>query len=109
MDKGKELLCDNYEKCIMASEFLSALSNPNRVAIVCLLTTGRKNVSEIVNKLKLPQSSISLQLSKLLDKGWILREREGRKVYYKIKNQDFKKIIVKISEKFLDNKQIGRR
>jgi len=104
MDKEKKLLCDDHEKCIKASEFLSALSNPNRVAIVCFLTTGRKNVSEIVNKLKLPQSSVSLQLAKLLDKGWIVKEREGRKVFYKIKNQDFKKILVKISENFLDNK-----
>jgi len=103
MGEEKNLLCDDHEKCIRASEFISALSNPKRVAIVCFLATGRKNVSEIVNKFRLPQSSISLQLAKLLDRGWIVKEREGRKVYYKIKSPDIKGILLKISDKFLDN------
>jgi len=109
MDEEKNLLCNDYEKCIRASEFFSALSNPNRLAIVCFLITGKKSVSEIVNKLKLPQSSVSLHLSKLADKRLITKERVGKNVYYKIKNSDIKKILLIVSDKFINKLQIERR
>lgn len=109
MKKEINLLYDDYKQCIKASEFISALSNPNRVAIVCFLATGRKNVSEIVNKFRLPQSSVSLHLSKLADKGLITKERVGKNVYYKIKNSDIKKILLIVSDKFINKLQIEKR
>jgi len=109
MKKEINLPYDDYKQCIKASEFFSALSNPNRMAIVCFLATGRKNVSEIVNKLKLPQSSVSLHLSKLADKRLITKERVGKNVYYKIKNSDIKGILLIVSDKFINKLQIERR
>lgn len=104
MDKERELLCDNFKKCIKASQLFSALSNPNRIAILCYLFEGRKNVSQIVDKLKIPQSSVSLHLSKLVEKGWVVKERVGKNVYYKIKNSGVKKILMIISDKFINIK-----
>jgi DNA-binding transcriptional ArsR family regulator len=109
MKDEENLLCNDFEKCIKASEFFSVLSNPGRVAIICFLTTGRKSVSEIVNKLNLPQSSVSLHLARLSDKGWIKKERVGKNVYYEIKSPDIEKILLTVSDKFINNLKIERR
>jgi DNA-binding transcriptional ArsR family regulator len=53
MKEKRKLLCDSFSKCVQASEFLSAIGNPIRVAIVCYLTTGEHTVKEIVEKLKM--------------------------------------------------------
>jgi len=44
METKKELYKD-LKTCIELSEFITALGNPKRVEIVCLLKDGPKNVS----------------------------------------------------------------
>lgn len=98
MEEKKALLCDSYNKCILASEFLSAIGNPIRVAIVCYLTTGEKTVKEIVEKLKIPEPTVSLNLHRLYRAGWVSRRKIKRNVYYRLKNEKYKEIIESIAE-----------
>lgn len=96
--RERKLLCDKFDRCVKASEFLSAISNPIRIGIVCYLTTGEKTVSEIVEKLKIPQPTISLNLHRLYRAGWVSRRKVKRNVYYKLRSEEMKEIIEKISD-----------
>ncbi|MGB9694526.1 MAG: ArsR/SmtB family transcription factor [Caldisericaceae bacterium] len=108
MKKDRILLCDDYKKCLQASEFLTVLGNPARVAIVCYLTTGEKTVTEISKKTKLSQGTASLHLGRLYSSGWVNRRREGRLVYYSIKNDLIVDLLTKVGDMFIkQNKKKG--
>jgi DNA-binding transcriptional ArsR family regulator len=50
-----------------------------------------------------------LHLARLSDKGWIKKERVGKNVYYEIKSPDIGKILLTVSDKFINNLKIERR
>ncbi|MBE7106164.1 winged helix-turn-helix transcriptional regulator [Bacillus cereus] len=86
----------NYKKSnisIENIEMLKTLSHPIRVEIITILMQHNTlNVSELVNKLHIPQSTVSQHLSKM--KGKILRcDRRGLEVYYYISNPKIPQII----------------
>ncbi|MCI4463377.1 MAG: winged helix-turn-helix transcriptional regulator [Caldisericum sp.] len=101
MEEKRKLLCDSFSKCVQASEFLSAIGNPIRVAIVCYLTTGEHTVKEIVEKLKMKEPTVSLNLYRLYRAGWVSRRKVKRNVYYRLKNEKFRDIIEQVSELYL--------
>jgi len=82
-------------------KIFKALSNETRLKIVELLLEGEKCVCEIVPFTKRSQSNVSIHLAKLEDLGIVESRREGKSVYYKIKNKKVKKIleIIKSDEK----------
>lgn len=106
--RKKQQLCDNFNKCVQVSEFLSAVSNPVRIGIICYLTTGERSVNEIVDKLKISQPTVSLNLFRLYRAGWLSRRRVGKNVYYKIAKDEYKEIIEKISDLYLKKIKIGK-
>ncbi|MFJ5746776.1 ArsR/SmtB family transcription factor [Bacillus cereus] len=74
-------------------EMLKILSHPIRVEIITILMKHNTlNVSELVNKLQIPQSTVSQHLSKM--RGNIVGcDRRGLEVYYHINNPMVPKII----------------
>lgn len=64
-----------------------ALSDETRYKIIELLLDGEKCVCEILPYLNRTQSTVSLQLGKLEDWGVLQSRREGKKIFYKIKNK----------------------
>ncbi|SEG78559.1 metalloregulator ArsR/SmtB family transcription factor [Bacillus sp. ok061] len=86
----------NYTKTNITDEnieMLKTLSHPIRVEIITILMQHNTlNVSELVNKLQIPQSTVSQHLSKM--KGKIVGcDRKGLEVYYHISNPIVSKII----------------
>lgn len=81
---------DDFEKM---SEVLKALAHPARLKIVLGLKINECNVSEIQEKLGLPQSTISQHLKILKNARVIIGRREGTKVCYKVIDQCAKQII----------------
>ncbi len=71
---------------------------------MCYLTTGEKSVNEIAEKTKLTQSTVSLHLGKLYASGWVKRRRDGRTVYYSIKNDTIVDLLKKIGDMFIKQK-----
>lgn len=65
---------------------LKALSDETRLRIVEFLLEGEKCVCEIHPHVKRAQSTVSLQLGKLESWGILENRKEGKKVFYKIKN-----------------------
>ncbi|EOO23424.1 hypothetical protein ICM_05599 [Bacillus cereus BAG1X2-3] len=86
----------NYTKTNITDEnieMLKTLSHPIRVEIITILMKHNTlNVSELVNKLQIPQSTVSQHLSKM--RGNIVScDRRGLEVYYHISNPIVPKII----------------
>lgn len=68
------------------AELLSALAAPERLEIVRFLTAGRKNVSEIIEGVKIPALNVSHHLTTLKHAGIIEGEKKGRFVFYSLRN-----------------------
>lgn len=80
-----------------ALKFLKALSDETRLEIVRLLLEGERCVCQIFPQVKRTQSTVSIQLATLEKAGLIESRREGKKIFYKIKDGRVKKIL-KIAE-----------
>ena len=70
--------------CEYVAEVFTALSHPKRLAIVELLLTGPKTVTEIAESLGVPQPVASQHLRVLRDAGLVEPERGGRRRIYRL-------------------------
>ncbi len=80
----------NYEK---ESEIFKALGHPMRLKIVEGLLHNQCNVKKIVQKLQLPQSTVSQHLGILKKAGVLVPAKEGVKTCYHVTNQTVLRII----------------
>lgn len=64
------------------SELCAGLADPKRLLILYALSKGALNVSEIAEKLNLPQPTASRHLKLLRERNLVIAEREGTSVYY---------------------------
>ena len=85
---------ENYAECGMtmshrnsvasACALLRALSNENRLLILCQLVEGEKNFYELEQLLGIRQSALSQQLTVLRQEKLVQSERKGKHVYYSV-------------------------
>lgn len=71
---------------VRESGLLKALAHPVRLRMVEGLIRNECNVNKIVDKLKLPQSTVSQHLSILRNNGVVEVRKEGLKTCYKVVN-----------------------
>jgi len=84
----------NISKLELAASKLRAISHPMRIAIIELLTHDDKlSVTEIYKALNIEQATASHHLNILKNKGVLISSREGKKIYYSIKNMTLTEII----------------
>ncbi|MEQ1512708.1 MAG: metalloregulator ArsR/SmtB family transcription factor [Lysobacteraceae bacterium] len=76
-----------------AAELLKALSNPQRLRVMCLLIDGERTVGEINAEVELSQSALSQHLAVLRDGGWVQTRRESQNVYYSVTEGPVHKLI----------------
>lgn len=67
-----------------ASQLLKALANPDRLLLLCQLSQGERNVSELEALLGIQQPTLSQQLAVLRREGLVATRREGKQIYYRI-------------------------
>lgn len=67
--------------------FFSTLSNPTRLAILELLRSGPKNVTEIAEALNQEQSMISHNLRPLEKCGFIFSKRKKKEHFYSLNKE----------------------
>lgn len=76
------------------SETFKALAHPIRLKIVCgLIHKEECNVSIMVDKLAVPQPTVSQHLNILKNAGVITGFKKGTQVCYKVTDENVKKII----------------
>jgi DNA-binding transcriptional ArsR family regulator len=76
-----------------AAELLKALSNPQRLRVMCLLIDGEKTVGEINAEVELSQSALSQHLAVLREGGLVSTRRESQNVYYSVSEGPVHRII----------------
>ncbi len=85
-----------------ASRFLKALSNPNRLLLLCLLAEGEMTVSALEAALGLRQPAISQQLARLRAEGLIAGRRDGKSIHYRLASDQARRIMVLLYELFCE-------
>ena len=65
-----------------AGQLLKALGNPDRLLLLCRLSQGERNVSELEALLGIQQPTLSQQLAVLRREGLVETRREGKLIYY---------------------------
>jgi DNA-binding transcriptional ArsR family regulator len=84
----------NIDKLESAASKLRAISHPMRIAIIDLLAKDSKlSVTQIYEKLEIEQATASHHLNILKNKGVLDSKREGKKIYYSLKNVTLTDII----------------
>lgn len=76
-----------------ASTLLRAMSNKHRLLILCLLNGGELSVSAIMEKLALPQSTLSQHLSVLRKDELVTTRRDAQTIYYSLASSEVEAII----------------
>jgi DNA-binding transcriptional ArsR family regulator len=67
-----------------ASRLLKALSNPDRLLLMCHLAEGEQCVGELEMASGISQPTLSQQLGVLREEGLVATRREGKNIYYSI-------------------------
>lgn len=100
-DKVQKLISNipSDEKIEENYEILKALADPTRLKILYLLKDGELCVCEILESMDKSQSTISHHLNILRKEKVISGRKEGKWVYYKLKNPD---IIYNLTKLFGD-------
>ena len=83
----------DIEKLEMAASKLRAIAHPMRIAIIDLLNDNQLSVTEIYEHLNIEQASASHHLNILKSKGVLSSKRNGKKIFYSLKNQTLTEII----------------
>ncbi len=83
-----------------ASRFLKALSNHNRLLLLCLLAERERTVSELEALLGLRQPAISQQLARLRAEGLVTGRRNGKSIHYRLASKEARRVLALLDELF---------
>lgn len=105
LPRVEDLECSSdLEKIIdrakIASDFLKAIAHESRLLILCILAEGEKSVTELEALLALRQPTVSQQLARLRMDKLVITRREGKTVYYRLANDDARRIIEAVYDVF---------
>jgi ArsR family transcriptional regulator len=76
-----------------AVEGLRVIAHPVRLAVLCRLAAGMKNVGELQESTGTTQSNLSQHLAKLRLLGLVSCERRSQHIYYRLTDPGFLRII----------------
>lgn len=74
----------DLNECEVLASFFALLSNRTRLRMLCVLRDGRHTVSELAEAAGVSLQNVSQHLRLMRDKGIVLTEREGQRVYYRL-------------------------
>lgn len=83
-----------------AAEFLKALANDQRLAILCTLLDGPQSVSQINERVQLSQSALSQHLAVLRDRELVETEKQAQTVYYSVPEGKTRRVLSLLHECF---------
>lgn len=71
-----------------ASNLLKALSNPDRLILLCQMTQGEFPVGELEAVTGIRQPTLSQQLTVLRAEGLVTTRRDGKQIFYSIASNE---------------------
>jgi ArsR family transcriptional regulator len=81
----------NYED---KSKVIKALSDPNRLKIIDILSCGEQCACDILEQFKFTQPTLSHHMKVLIDCGLVKSRKEGLWSYYTLDNTNCNKLIL---------------
>ena len=81
-----------------AARLMKALSNRNRLMILCRLTGGERQVGDLAAEVGLSQSALSQHLALLREDGLVAARREGVTMHYVIADPAVARVIALLAE-----------
>ncbi len=87
-------------KATEAAKLLKAMSNENRLLILCHLGEQEMSVTELNCFVDLSQSSLSQHLARLRNDGLVKTRRKSQTIFYSIANSSVMKLIALLQEEF---------
>jgi DNA-binding transcriptional ArsR family regulator len=85
-----DIMRDSSEQ---ASRLLKALSNQDRLMILCTLADAEKSVSELEGILAIRQPTLSQQLARLRADDLVSTRRDGKVIYYRLASSEASRVI----------------
>ena len=79
---------------------LKAMSNPNRLMILCQLVAGEKCVSELEKIIGLSQSALSQHLARLRREELVKTRRAAQTIYYSLSGSEANAVIKTLHDLF---------
>ena len=76
-----------------AAAMLSALANPHRLMILCLLIEAELPVGALAERVGLSQSALSQHLARMRHQGIVAARREGQSIYYSVADPAVREMI----------------
>jgi DNA-binding transcriptional ArsR family regulator len=90
------------QKCAEVAGILKALSNPDRLKLMCALWDGEKTVGELEVYAGISQSMVSQFLNRLRLEGIVASRKDGQFVYYKIVDERVKRLVTSLYSIFCE-------
>ncbi|MBJ7537757.1 ArsR/SmtB family transcription factor [Marinomonas transparens] len=84
---------DMLKQASQAAGFLKALSNENRLMVLCHLLNKELSVTALNEKLPLSQSALSQHLAVLRKDGLVATRRDSQTIFYSIGDPRVKELI----------------
>ena len=85
-----------------ACSLMKALSNRDRLLLLCQLSAGEKRVGELETLVGITQPTLSQQLGVLRDEGLVATRREGKNIYYRIASTQALAVMQTLFEQFCE-------
>ncbi|WP_264211229.1 ArsR/SmtB family transcription factor [Leisingera thetidis] len=83
-----------------ATAFLKTLAHEGRLMILCHLGAGERSVGELEALLNMRQAAVSQMLARLREDGLVRTRREGKTVFYSLKDSSTEEIIALLHKQF---------
>ncbi len=93
---------DMAERAAEAAAFLKTLAHEGRLMILCHLGAGEKSVGALEALLDMRQAAVSQMLARLRDEGLVQTRREGKTIYYSLKDRNTQELIALLYRQFCD-------
>ncbi len=76
-----------------ATALLKALSNRNRLLLLCQLAEGERSVGELAGRLGLRDAAVSQQLMLLRKDGLVAPRRAGQTIHYRLASREAARVL----------------
>ena len=98
-----------HDRAGEAAALLKALSNENRLLILCTLAGGELSVSELNERIPMSQSALSQQLAVLRREGLVETRRDAQTIFYSMAPSNASEIIEVLRRLYCGREGSGRR
>nr|WP_256663220.1 metalloregulator ArsR/SmtB family transcription factor [Stutzerimonas degradans] len=93
------------ESAAAAGQLLRTLANPDRLLLLCQLSQGERNVSDMEQLLGIQQPTLSQQLAVLRREGLVETRRDGKQIFYRIASPEALAVIATLYQLYCGSEQ----